>query len=65
MMHARRLQGRMLDELDGDVDTTHSRLKAAQKKMQEIIRKSGSNTQLVLIVTLIVIVVVLSIFVFM
>ena len=48
----------MLDELDQDVDTTHSRLKAAQKKMQELIRKSGSNTQLVLIVVLIVILVV-------
>ncbi|KAG2443171.1 hypothetical protein HYH02_009580 [Chlamydomonas schloesseri] len=58
-------QERMLDELDQDVDTTHSRLKAAQKKMQELIRKSGSNTQLVLIVVLIVILVVLATFAFM
>jgi hypothetical protein len=26
-------QGRMLDELDEDVDTTHSRLRATQKKV--------------------------------
>ncbi|PNW82698.1 hypothetical protein CHLRE_06g290100v5 [Chlamydomonas reinhardtii] len=58
-------QERMLDELDQDVDTTHSRLKAAQKKMQELIRKSGSNTQLVLIVVLIVILVLLATFAFM
>lgn len=58
-------QRRLLDELDGDMDSTTSRLRVAQKKMQEIIRKSGSNTQLVLIVTLVAIVVVLSFFVFM
>ncbi|KAG2422428.1 hypothetical protein HXX76_016043 [Chlamydomonas incerta] len=58
-------QERMLDELDQDVDTTGSRLKAAQKKMSELIRKSGSNTQLVLIVVLIVILVVLATFAFM
>ncbi|GFR49902.1 hypothetical protein Agub_g12008 [Astrephomene gubernaculifera] len=58
-------QGNLLEELDQDVDTTHSRLKAAQKKMAELIRKSGSNTQLVLIVALIVILVVMSIFAFM
>lgn len=28
-----RLQGRLIDELDSDVDTTTSRLKAAQKKI--------------------------------
>ncbi|KAG2497799.1 hypothetical protein HYH03_004070 [Edaphochlamys debaryana] len=58
-------QERMLEELDQDVDTTHSRLKAAQKKMQELIRKSGSNTQLALIVGLIIVLVVLMVFVFM
>lgn len=57
-------QNKMLEELDQDVDTTSSRLKAAQKKMQEIIRKSGSNTQLVLIVVLIIILVLLAVFVF-
>jgi hypothetical protein len=32
-MMAAVLQGRMLDELDEDVDTTHSRLRATQKKV--------------------------------
>lgn len=27
------------------MDTTHSRLKATSKKMADLIRKSGSNTQ--------------------
>ncbi|KXZ49371.1 SYP6 protein [Gonium pectorale] len=58
-------QAAMLDELDAEVDTTSSRLKAAQKKMSEIIRKSSSNTQLVLIVALIIILVLLSVFAFM
>lgn len=58
-------QGVMLEELDQDVDTTSSRLKAAQKKMSEIIKKSGSNTQLVLIVALIIILIVLAVFAFM
>ena len=59
------VQGVMLEELDRDVDTTQSRLKAAQKRMADIIRKSGSNTQLALIGALIVILIVLSIFAFM
>lgn len=59
------LQGQMLDELDKDVDTTQSTLKAAQKRMQDLIRKSGSNTQLALIGVLIVILIILSVFAFM
>lgn len=59
------IQEELLNELDQDVDTTHSTLKAAQKKMQELIRKSGSNTQLVLIAVLIIILVLLSVFAFM
>uniref|UniRef100_A0A7S0WJC1 t-SNARE coiled-coil homology domain-containing protein n=1 Tax=Chlamydomonas leiostraca TaxID=1034604 RepID=A0A7S0WJC1_9CHLO len=55
---------RLINELDSDVDTTHSRLKATAKKMQEIIRKSGSNTQLGIIVFLIVVLLVLAIFAF-
>ncbi len=55
----------MLDELDKDVDTTQSTLKAAQKRMADLIRKSGSNTQLALIGVLIVILIILSVFAFM
>lgn len=50
----------MLESLDQDVDTTNMRLKAARKKMQEIIRKSGSNTQLCLVVTLSIILVIVA-----
>ncbi len=58
------LQTRLLTELDSDMGATRSRLRATQKKMHDIIRKSGSNTQLVLVVALVVIVVVLSVIVF-
>lgn len=36
------LQERLLDELDEDVDVTHSRLKQAQKKLGVVMRQSGS-----------------------
>ena len=57
-------QGRMLDELDEDVDTTHSRLKATQKKVLDVIRKSGTNTQLGVIAFLVIVLVVLAVFAF-
>eukprot|EP00201_Polytomella_parva_P006085 CAMPEP_0175077422 /NCGR_PEP_ID=MMETSP0052_2-20121109/23386_1 /TAXON_ID=51329 ORGANISM="Polytomella parva, Strain SAG 63-3" /NCGR_SAMPLE_ID=MMETSP0052_2 /ASSEMBLY_ACC=CAM_ASM_000194 /LENGTH=202 /DNA_ID=CAMNT_0016346895 /DNA_START=113 /DNA_END=721 /DNA_ORIENTATION=+ len=57
-------QAEMLEELDQDVDTTSNKLKAAQKKVQELIRRSGSNTQLVLIGVLIVILIILCVFAF-
>lgn len=44
-MHA--LQGRMLDELDEDVDTTHSRLRATQKKVG-LLLLPGSDIYLLL-----------------
>lgn len=58
-------QGRMLDELDEDVDTTHSRLKATQKKVLDVIRRSGTNTQLALIAFLVVVLIVLAVFALM
>ncbi|GBF87781.1 hypothetical protein Rsub_00492 [Raphidocelis subcapitata] len=57
-------QGRMLDELGEDVDTTHSRLRATQKKIMDVIRKSGTNTQLGVIVFLVVVLVVLVVLTF-
>lgn len=35
------LQERLLDELDEDVDVTHSRLRAAQKKLNVVMKQSG------------------------
>ncbi len=40
-----RAQDRLLTSLDKDMDSTHSRLKATSKKVQEIIRKSGTTSQ--------------------
>ncbi len=58
-------QERLLTQLDGEIDTTHRRLRATGRKMQEIIRKIGTTSQLVIILVLIVIVAVLAYFVFM
>ncbi|GAX83412.1 hypothetical protein CEUSTIGMA_g10837.t1 [Chlamydomonas eustigma] len=55
---------RLLTQLDGDIDTTGSRLRATSKKVQEIIRKSGTTSQLIVIIVLIVIVAILAYFVF-
>jgi syntaxin 6 len=55
----------MLDELEEDVDTTSTRLKAAQKKIADVIRRSGSTTQLSLIVFLVVVLIVVAVFAFM
>lgn len=44
------LQERLLNQLDEDVDVTHSRLKQAQKKLNVVMRQSGScRTMLVTI----------------
>jgi hypothetical protein len=36
------LHTRLLDELDGDVDVTHSRLRAATKRVRSIMRSSSN-----------------------
>ena len=54
------LQERLLDELDEDVDVTHSRLKQAQKKLGVVMRQSGScRTMLVTIGLMVVLMVVI------
>jgi hypothetical protein len=57
-------QGQLLDELDEDIDTTHSRLKAAQKKMLDVLKRSGTTTQLAVIGFLLVVLIILSVFAF-
>lgn len=57
-------QGHMLDELDEDVDTTHSRLRATQKKVMDVIKKSGTTTQLGLIAFLMIVLIVLAVVAF-
>ena len=36
------LQARLLDELDEDVDVSHSRLRAAQKRLKHVLATSGN-----------------------
>ncbi|EIE22051.1 hypothetical protein COCSUDRAFT_53946 [Coccomyxa subellipsoidea C-169] len=57
-------QSRMLDELDEEVETTHHRLAAAQKKMNNVLKKMGMRGQLCLIVFLIAILVLLLVLIF-
>ena len=52
-------QHRLLTNLGEDMDVTQTRLKAAQKRMSELIRKSGGMTQLCVVVVLSVILLVL------
>ena len=35
------LQARLLDDLDEDVDVTHNRMRAAQKKLKSVMARSG------------------------
>jgi hypothetical protein len=49
------LQERLLDELDEDVDVTHSRLKAAQKKLGGVLRQSGGCKTMLFTIGLMVI----------
>lgn len=42
------VQGRMLDELDEDVDTTHSRLRATQKKVGLLLHGTAAANPAVL-----------------
>lgn len=54
------LHNRLLDELDEGVDGTRSRLAAAQRRLQLVMRRSSScKTQLLLVLVLAVLVVVL------
>jgi SYP5 family syntaxin len=36
------LHARLLDELDEDVEGTHSRMRAAQKRLKGVMRRSGN-----------------------
>ena len=59
------LQQRLLTNLGEDMDVTQTRLKAAQKRMSELIKKSGGMTQLCVVVVLSIILVVLVAVAFM
>lgn len=54
----------MLDELDEEVEGTHHRLAAAQKKMNNVLKRMGMRGQLCLIVFLIAVLVLLLVLIF-
>lgn len=54
-------QGKMLDELEEDVDGTTTRLAAAQRKLTQVIKKSGMGGQIAIIVCLVITLVVLMV----
>ena len=55
------LQERLLDELDEDVDVSHSRLKAAQKKLSKVMKQSGSCRSMLVTIGLMLILMVVII----
>lgn len=57
-------QSRLLGEVGDEMDITHSRLRAAQKRMADIIRSSGGTSQLCVVIVLSIILAVLVIFAF-
>jgi hypothetical protein len=58
------LHTRLLDELDDDVDVTHSRLRAATKRVKQIMRSSSNCRGGFIIFLLIITLVVVSIIAF-
>ena len=52
-------QHQLLEALDEDVDITGSRIKAAQAKIQDVLKRSGGNCQICTIVALTVILLIL------
>ncbi len=49
----------LIDELDEEMDSTQTRLAAAQKKVQYVLERAGTKGQLIIIVLLAVLLVVL------
>lgn len=52
-------QNKMLTEVEGQADTVSSRLRAAERKMQQVLKKAGVCGQLAIIAALIVILIIL------
>lgn len=53
------LQERLLGELEEDVDVSHSRLKAAQKKLSKVMKQSGTCTSMLVTIGLMLILMVI------
>ena len=58
------VQSHMLNELEQDTDETQTRLQAAQKKVDHLLRKAGLKGQLCIMVFLVVVLIVLLLLIF-
>jgi len=58
-------QGKMLEDLEQDVEGTNSRLAAAQRKMNQVFKKAGTKGQMIIIAVLTVILIILFLIAFM
>lgn len=52
-------QHRLLNDMGEEMDTTYSRMRAAQKRMTEVIRMAGGNSQKCIILVLVVVLIIL------
>ena len=58
------VQGHMLSELEQDTDETQTRLQAAQKKVDHLLRKAGLKGQFCIMMFLLVVLIVLILLIF-
>lgn len=58
-------QGKMLEDLEQDVEGTNSRLAAVQRKMNQVFKKAGTKGQMVIIAVLTAILIILFLIAFM
>ena len=58
------LHHRLLEDLDEDVEVTHSRMRAAQKKLKHVMRRAGKCRSMCFMIALMVILAVVIIIVF-
>jgi len=58
------LQGVMLDELDEDIEGTQTRLQAAQKRMNHVLKRAGMKGQICIVLGLVALLAVLVVVAF-
>ena len=57
-------QGAMLDELDEDIEGTQTRLQAAQKRMNHVLKRAGMKGQICIVLALVALLAVLVVIAF-
>ena len=58
------VQGHMLSELEQDTEETQTRLQAAQKKVDHLLRKAGLKGQFCIMIFLVVVLIILILLIF-